>query len=150
MYLDSVAPAKIWPPVGHGAFEQFLTPDDAAKRAKEIDPDYNVNLIYGALTLTPVNVSPSEESTYAGQTVTLECEHACEGAEISYQWLNPGNLVIPGATQSHLTLSNLTERMDGVYTCSVSASNAKGQTGSATGSFKVMVYPAIEPSAAAD
>ena len=150
VYLDSVAPAKIWPPVGHGAFEQFVTPDEAAARAVEIDPGYDVNNIFGPLALTPVNVSPGGDSAYVGQSVTLNCEYSCEGAEVTYEWLNPGNLVIPGATQSHLTLNNLTERMDGVYTCNVSAQNEKGQTGSATGSFKVTIYPEIVPGASAE
>ena len=56
-------------------------------------------------------------------------------------------LVEGGATASSLTLSNLTEKLDGTYTCNASASNEKGQTGSASGSFTVTVYPAIVPGA---
>ena len=122
-------------------FEEFLTQDDAAARAVEIDPSYNVNTIYGRLVLTPVNVSADEISAYEGATVTLHCEYACADATVTYKWLNPGNLPIPGATTSELTIGNITPIYDGTYTCQVSASNAKGQTGSAGGSFKVTVFP---------
>jgi hypothetical protein len=128
-------------------FEEFLTADDAAARALELDPAYDVNNVYGPLVLTPVEISNPTEAAYAGTDLTLHCEYSCEGAEVSYQWLNPGNLPIPSATTSSLTLGNLTEKLDGTYTCVVSASNAKGQTGSATGSFAVTVYPSV---AAAD
>jgi hypothetical protein len=136
---------KIWPANDLDQFEQFVTPDEAATRAREIYPEFNTNVIYGPLPLTPVNVSPYEESAYAGDSITLNCEYSCGDCVVSYEWLNPGGLAIPGATSSSLTLSNLTEKLDGVYTCSASASNAKGQTGSASGSFKVTVYPAITP-----
>ncbi len=122
-------------------FEEFLTADDAAARAKEIDPGYDVNNIYGALPLTPVNVSDNNQSTYEGANVTLHCEYSCEDASVSYQWTNPGGLVIPGATGPTLTIGNITPIYDGTYTCAVSASNEKGQTGSASGSFKVTVFP---------
>jgi hypothetical protein len=131
-------------------FSEYLTPEDAAAAALVINPSYDLNNIYGPLSLAPVNVSPYEESRYVGESVTLHCEYACEGAEVAYEWKNPGELVIPGATSPHFTLNNLTERMDGVYTCNVSASNAKGQTGSASGTFKVTVYPPIEPGAVAE
>ena len=124
-------------------FEEFLTADDAAARAVELDPSYDLNNIYGPLALTPVNVSDSNEPAYTGTDLTLHCEYSCEDAEVSYQWLNPGGLVIPSATTSAFTLSNLTEKLDGTYTCAVSASNAKGQIGSATGSFAVTVYPSV-------
>jgi hypothetical protein len=131
-------------------FTEYLTSEDAAAAALVINPSYDLNNIYGPLALTSVNVSPYEESRYVGDSVTLHCEYACEDATVSYQWKNPGELVIPGATSSHLTLNNLTEKMDGVYACNVSASNAKGQTGSATGTFKVTVYPPIEPGGVAE
>jgi hypothetical protein len=124
-------------------FEQFLTADDAAARAKELDPSFDVNLIYGPLTLTPVNVSDGNQSAYVGDSITLNCEYSCGDCVVSYEWLNPGGLAIPGATSSSLTLSNLTEKLDGTYTCNASASNEKGQTGSASGSFTVKVYPVI-------
>ena len=95
------------------------------------------------LTLEPVNVSDSSLSVYVGSSITIHCEYSCGDCEVVYQWLNPGGLVIAGATSSSLTLSNLTEKLDGTYTCNVSASNEKGQTGSASGSFKVTVYPTI-------
>jgi hypothetical protein len=148
VYVSTVGATTFAP--DDSTFEEFLTADDAAARAKELDPSYDVNNIYGPLALTPVNVSPYEESRYAGDSVTLHCEYACEGAEVAYEWKNPGELVIPGATSSHLTLNNLTEKMDGVYTCNVSASNAKGQTGSTADAFTVTVYPAIEPGAVAE
>lgn len=131
-------------------FEEFLTADEAAARAVEIDPTYNVNNIYGALVLDPVNVSDNNQSAYTGTSLTLNCEYACGDCEVVYQWLNPGGLPIPGATLPSLTLSNLTEKLDGTYTCNASAQNEKGQTGSASGSFKVTVYPAITPGAVAE
>lgn len=131
-------------------FEEFLTAGAAASRAKEIDPSYDVNNIYGALVLDPVNVSDNNQSAYTGTSLTLNCEYACGDCVVEYQWLNPGGLPIPGATSSSLTLSNLTEKLDGTYTCNATASNEKGQTGSAGGSFKVTVYPAITPGAVAE
>lgn len=124
-------------------FEEFLTADDAAARAKELDPAYDVNDIYGPLNLEPVNISNSNQSAYVGDSLTLNCEYSCGDCTVAYEWLNPGGLPIPGATGSSLTLSNLTENLDGTYTCNASASNAKGQTGSSGGSFKVTVYPTI-------
>ena len=128
-------------------FEEFLTADDAAARAVEIDPTYNVNMILGDLTLEPVNISDGNQNAYVGDSLVLNCEYSCGDCVVSYEWLNPGGLPIPGATGSSLTLNNLTEKLDGVYTCNASASNEKGQTGSAGGSFKVTVYPAIVPGA---
>lgn len=132
------------------SFEEFLTKDAAAARAKELCPQYNMDAIYGPLIFDPVNISNSNQSAYVGDTLTLNCEYACGDCEVVYQWLNPGGLPIPGATSSSLTLSNLTEKLDGVYTCNASAQNEKGQTGSASGSFKVTVYPAITPGAVAE
>lgn len=128
-------------------FTEYLTPEDAAAAAILINPDYNVNQILGSLTLDPVNVSNPEQSAYIGTDLTLNCEYSCGDCTVVYEWLNPGGLPIPGATTSSLTLSNLTEKLDGVYTCNASARNAKGQTGFASGSFKVTVYPAIVPGA---
>ena len=128
-------------------FEEFLTQDAAAARAKELDPSYDVNNIYGPLILEPVNISDSTQNAYVGDSLVLNCEYSCGDCTVEYQWLNPGGLPIPGATASSLTLNNLTEKLDGTYTCNASASNEKGQTGSASGSFKVTVYPAITPGA---
>lgn len=147
LYTTSVAPAKIWPAAGLINFEQFTTSEAALARALELNPSWITNPILGPLTLDPVNVSPSEVSAYAGDSLTLNCEYSCGDCVVTYEWLNPGGLPIPGATSSSLTLSNLTEKLDGVYTCNASASNEKGQTGSASGSFKVTVYPAIVPGA---
>jgi hypothetical protein len=122
-------------------FSEYLTPDDAAAAALVINPSYDLNNIYGPLALTPVNVSPSEVSAYEGANVTLHCEYSCEDASVSYQWTNPGGLLIPGATGPILTIGNITPIYDGTYTCAVSASNEKGQTGSASGTFKVTVFP---------
>jgi hypothetical protein len=124
-------------------FEEFLTVDEAAARAVEIDPSYNLNNIYGPLVLTPVNVSDSAQAVYVGDNLVVNCEYECADATVTYQWLNPGNLPIPNATTSSLSFTNLTERLDGTYTCQVSASNAKGQTGSAGGSFTLTVYPNV-------
>ena len=146
-YLTSVAPAKIFPASELTEFEEFLTPNGALQRARVLNPTWVTNPILGPLSLTPVNVSEPELSAYTGDSLTLNCEYACADATVTYEWINPGGLVIAGATSSSLTLSNLTEKLDGVYTCNVSASNEKGQTGSASGSFKVTVYPAITPGA---
>jgi hypothetical protein len=141
VYVSTVGAITFAP--DDSTFEEFLTADDAAARALELDPSYDVNNIYGPLVLTPVDISNPTEAAYAGTDLTLHCEYECADAEVSYQWLNPGGLVIPSATTSAFTLSNLTEKLDGTYTCVVSASNAKGQTGSATGSFAVTVYPSV-------
>ena len=145
VYVSTVGAITFAP--DDSTFEEFLTQDAAAARAKELDPAYDVNNIYGPLALTPVNISNSNQSAYAGTSLTLNCEYACGDCEVVYEWLNPGGLPIPGATTSSLTLSNLTEKLDGTYTCNATAQNEKGQTGSASGSFKVTVYPAIVPGA---
>ena len=147
-YLDSLPPTKIWPPLDYTGFEEFTSIDSAADRAKVVNPEFNVNTIYGPLTLVPVNISNAEISSYEGATVTLHCEYACADATVTYKWLNPGGLEIPGAATSELTIGNITPIYDGTYTCQVSASNAKGQTGSASGSFKVTVFPPFGGSAA--
>lgn len=139
VYISTVGAITFAP--DDSTFEEFLTADDAAARAKELDPSYDVNNIYGPLTLTAVNVSTSPVSAYEGATVTLHCEYSCGDNEVVYEWLNPGGLLIPGATGSSLTIGNITPIYDGTYTCQVSASNEKGQTGSASGSFKVTVFP---------
>ena len=141
VYVSTVGATTFAPDTA--TFEEFLTADDAAARALELDPSYDVNNIYGPLVLTPVNVSNPTEAAYAGTDLTLHCEYECADATVTYQWKNPGGLIIPSATTSAFTLSNLTEKLDGTYTCEVSASNAKGQTGSATGSFAVTVYPSV-------
>lgn len=102
------------------------------------------------LSLEPVNVSNRTQSAYTGSSLTLNCEYSCGDCEVVYEWLNPGGLPIPGAIGSSLTLSNLTEKFDGTYTCNVSASNDMGQTGYAFGAFTVDVYPAIVPGAVAE
>jgi hypothetical protein len=140
-YVEGSPESKIYPPQSYTSFEQFVTKDEAAARAKELDPSYDVNNIYGPLVLTPVNVSTSPVSAYEGANVTLHCEYSCGDNEVVYEWLNPGGLPIPGATGPELTIGNITPIYDGTYTCNVSASNAKGQTGSASGSFKVTVFP---------
>jgi hypothetical protein len=98
----------------------------------------------------PVNVSPSAISAYAGDSVILNCEYSYGDCQISYQWFNPGNLPIEGANQSHLTLNNLVEKLDGTYSCNVFASNGEGQVASTVGSFRVAVYPPVTPGAAAE
>jgi hypothetical protein len=135
--------AKIGVPDSYTSFQQFTNPDDALAAARVIDPSYPANNILGPLLLTPVNVSDETQNAYAGTDLTLHCEYECADATVTYQWKNPGGLIIPSATTSSFTLSNLTEKLDGTYTCVVSASNAKGQTGSATGSFAVTVYPSV-------
>lgn len=138
-YISTVGAVSYSPE--NSTFEEFLTLDDCAARAKEIDPNYNVNAILGYLTLDPVNVGPSEINAYAGDTVVLNCEYSCGDCVVSYKWTNPGGLEIPGATGPDLTIGNITPIYDGTYTCVASAQNEKGQTGSASGSFKVTVFP---------
>jgi hypothetical protein len=141
LYIGDDYAGKIWPADGLDQFEQFVTPGEAATRAREIYPEFNTNVIYGPLDLTSVNVSDPNQSAYEGATVTLHCEYACGDNEVTYEWTNPGGLVIPGATTSQLVIGNIMPIYDGTYTCAVSASNEKGQTGSAGGSFKVTVFP---------
>jgi hypothetical protein len=148
VFVEDTSGSKIWPGAGLVNFEEFVTPEEAAARALEINPDYDTSPILGPLSLNAVNVSPSQVSAYEGATVTLHSEYACEGSTVTYKWLNPGGLEIPGAATSELTIGNITPIYDGTYTCQVSASNAKGQTGSAGGSFKVTVFPPFGGSAA--
>lgn len=137
--------AKIGVPDSYSSFQEFDNPQDALVAALAIDPSFDVNQIFGPLGLDPVNVSDPEVSAYAGDPLTLNCEYSCGDCEVKYKWLNPGGLVIPGATSSTLTFSNLVGELAGVYTCNASAQNEKGQTGIVSNRFKVTVYPAISP-----
>jgi hypothetical protein len=128
-------------------FSEYLTPEDAAAAALVIDPSYDVNNIFGPLTLTPVNVTESPITAIVGAEVAIDCEYECSdpAATVSYQWSLNGT-EIPGAHESTLELSNVSEAYAGDYTCAVSASNAQGQTGSASASFTLTVNPAPQPS----
>lgn len=129
-YVKGQPSTKIWPPAGYTSFEQFETPEQAAIRARELDPAYNVNRILGSLNLTVIN--KSEQSVFAsvGDTVTLECESSCSDpeAEIAYQWLK-NEEYIPEETSSALNFAEIEEGDFASYTCKCSASNSKGQTG---------------------
>lgn len=143
VYIDTVG-TKIYAP-DTATFAEYLTQDDAASAALSIDPSFDVNQILGPLDLNPVNVGDPKVSAYAGDSLTLNCEYSCGDCDVVYEWLNPGGLPIPSATGSSLTLSNLTETLNGVYTCNASAQNEKGQTGIVSNRFKVTVYPTISP-----
>lgn len=140
-YVETSPETNIGAPEGYTSFEQFLTPDDALVRAKEIDPAYNANAILGPLLLDPENVSPAAVSVNEGDTVTLNGDYSCEGATITYQWYI-GPTPLEGATSSSLTLQNVTSKNATNYTCSAQAVNAKGQTGGAGNSVFVNVVPA--------
>jgi len=122
-------------------FEEFLTQGDAATRATEIDPTYDMNNIYGPLYLTPVNISEPRVSADYGSSVTLNCEQECSdpAATITYQWFGPGNGLILGATSSSYTITDATATTNGTYTCHASASLPTGQTGSNIYEFEVLV-----------
>jgi hypothetical protein len=129
------------------SFSEYLTPEDAAAAAIAINPAYDLNIIFGPLELVPVTVSDSTQAAYAGDSLTLTCEYECTdpAATVTYQWLR-GETEIPGATESSLSLDNLSEVYAGTYNCQVSASNPTGQTGSASDAFTLTVNPAPEPS----
>jgi len=120
-------------------FEQFVTQDEAAVRAVEINPNFDVSVIFGYLTLTPVNVSPFEVNVSAGSNLVLDAEYSCEGAEITYQWYNPHEEEIPGATGSQLVIEGVTSRDAGIYACNADARNARGQSGCSRPKFNVKV-----------
>jgi hypothetical protein len=144
-YVECTPEQNIFPPDGYTSFEQFVDPGDALARAREIDPEYSANTVLGSLVVTPTEVSNPKPAPSEGETVTLEfvCESSDSEAVLSYSWWAPDGKVIAGESEPTLVLSDVTPAMDGRYTCVVSASNAKGQTGSATGSFAVTVYPSV-------
>jgi hypothetical protein len=129
------------------SFQEFTTVEDAAQAALVIDPSYDTSGILGPLDLTPVNVTESPITAINGSEVAIDCEYECSdpAATVTYQWSLNGT-EIPGAQESTLDLSNVSEAYAGDYTCTVSATNAQGQTGTATGTFTLTVIPAPKPS----
>ncbi len=112
-----------------GTFEQFLTPDDAAARAKEIDPNYDVNTILGPLAPTVTSTSDLNPTVSKNDDIAFICEIECDGLPITYTWYDSEGQVIPGATTDTYTILEATETDAGQYSCTGTAENAKGQTG---------------------
>jgi hypothetical protein len=119
--------------------EQFLTPDDALVRAKEIDPNYDANNILGALNAQVISSSDPNPVVFKNEDVTMSCQVECEGLPITYTWTGPDGAVIPGATTDTYTILQAKETDAGRYTCTGSAENAKGQTGTAEVTFTLTV-----------
>ncbi len=92
--------------------------------------DYSVELTFGSCgttTSTDANLAvlssqPTSTVRCAGQNATFSVGVASGSASISYQWSKNG-LVIPGATSSSLTLSNVSGSDNGNYTVAISAGN---------------------------
>jgi len=145
-YEEADPAAKVWPPASQTGFEEFLTAQDAATRAVEIDPTFNGNLILGPLDLQPVDVSSAETDAFVGQSVVINSEYECTDltATVTYSWSGPtGDL---GITTSSLSFDNLSEDYSGTYICTVSASNPVNQTGEVVNFFTLTVTPAPNPS----
>lgn len=120
-------------------FEEFLTPEDALARAKEIDPNYDANNILGPLTVTLVSTSDLTPTVIAGNDITMSMEAECPEASVTYLWKDPDYQIIPGATGSSLTLSKVTSQQAGTYTGIGYAQNAIGQSGTAVAQFNLTV-----------
>ena len=125
--------------VDSGSFEEFLTPDDALARAREIDPSYPANVILGPLTATVTNSSDPNPTVSKNDDVTFLCEIECEGLPITYSWTGADGALIPEANTDTLTLLSVSPEQEGTYTCIGSAENAKGQTGAAGVAFTLTV-----------
>jgi hypothetical protein len=125
--------------VDGSTFEEFLTPDDALVRAKELDPDYPANSILGPLTVTVVDSSDSTPTVSKGDDVTLFCQVECGDLPITYTWYDPEGQIISGATTDTYTILQAKETDAGIYNCGGTAENAKGQTGVDGATFKLTV-----------
>lgn len=131
--------------VDEASFEEFLTPDDALIRAKEIDPSYPADNILGYLTVTLVSTSDLAPVATAGDNVTMSIEVECADSVITYEWKGPDGAIIPDATSSSLTLTKVTSEQAGYYTGIANAENAKGQTGVNGAQFHLsVVYSEVE------
>jgi hypothetical protein len=114
---------------GTSTFEEFLTPDDALVRAKELDPNYDSNNILGPLDAQVISSSDLEPVVSKNDDIAFICEVECDGLPITYTWTGPNGAVIPGATSDTYTILEATETDAGQYSCIGTAENAKGQTG---------------------
>lgn len=102
------------------------------------------NVPTGGLILEPVNVSDAMLSVYEGGNIDINCEFSCSdpNSTISYNWSNGGDLPIPGATSSTLSLTNVSPSLSGDYYCLVS-STCDSDFGAKKIKFTLTVYPAI-------
>jgi hypothetical protein len=124
-------------------FEEFLTPNDALIRAKEIDPSFDPSIILGGLFVTFDSVSDPYPVSYEGTDVTFTAEATYDDLTVSYAWFDPNNEAIPGETSSSYTLLNVNQNQAGEYTCIASAENEIGQRGKAPAFFSLTVLSNI-------
>jgi subtilisin-like proprotein convertase family protein len=108
-----------------------------------------VSNVYGSLTSAPANLTvfvpvaivttPGNQVATNGDTVTLQV--IAQGTPpISYQWFFE-QTILPGETNSVLTLSNATPALDGSY--QVVVSNAYACVTSSPATLRVLVLPTI-------
>ena len=107
---------------------------------------WQTNYNQGVLTLVAegilplgVTISPSNQTVAAGSTVSFMATTSGPGP-FGYQWLRNG-VVLGGATNVSLVLSNVTSAASGAYT--VEVSNASGSVLSAAAELSVLGPPAI-------
>jgi hypothetical protein len=107
---------------------------------------WQTNYSQGVLTLVAkgilplgVTISPSNQTVAVGSTVTFVATTSGPGP-FGYQWWWNG-VVLTGATNSSLVLSNVTSAANGAYT--VDVSNASGSVLSAAAELSVLGPPAI-------
>jgi formylmethanofuran dehydrogenase subunit C len=107
---------------------------------------WQTNYSQGVLTLVAkgilplgVTISPTNLTVAAGSSVTFQATTSGPGP-FGYQWWWNG-VVLTGATNSSLVLSNVTSAASGAYT--VQVSNASGSVLSAAAELSVLGPPAI-------
>lgn len=83
-----------------------------------------------------IDVDPQDASAYVGQSAYFSVT-ADGSAPLNYQWYYNTNSLLPGATNSLLSLANLQTTNTGAYSCVVS--NAFGSATSATANLTVNV-----------
>ena len=155
---------KIYAP-DHKTFEQFATKEDAAVRARAVQPNFDLNEIFGTFSIEPLNVtgfniagrettgdiygtpvpdrdpyeSTVDVATFEGTAITINSEYTYSSGVLTYAWSKDGH-PIPNATNSSLVFSNPVTEMSGIYTCHVIGTASNGSTGEAINRFNLTVH----------
>lgn len=139
-------------------FEEFTTLTDAATRAVEIQPDFDLNKIFSAITLVAESVSPSVVRPEIGTEISLSSVYTVSQSgttTYTYKWYKSDRLkasgdttygVIPedylrinGANTGTITSDLFAATMRGTYRCDVEAINlTEGTIGRASTHISVL------------
>lgn len=125
-------------------FFQYQTKEAAFAKALELDPNYSKNNIFGPIKPEKVDSSPEEITAAINQEIILFCDFTCESPEatFTYQWYDPQNLPIPGATTNIFTFTPKSTLFEGAYSCNVKVEAPINWTGESGISCNVKLLPA--------